>query len=42
MGHLGMDYQNPSNKTVFLDLNIELENSKIRTSTFQKALNLYL
>jgi hypothetical protein len=40
-GTLEWIIQNPS-KVTFLDLNIELENSKICTSTFQKALNLYL
>ena len=34
--------ENRSNKTVFLDLNINLINTKIHTSTFQKDLNLYL
>jgi hypothetical protein len=34
--------QEPSQKTVFLDLNIQLSNATIVTSTFQKSLNLYL
>jgi len=34
--------ENRSNKPVFLDLNIQLINTKIHTSTFQKDLNLYL
>ncbi len=41
-GPLEWKIEKPSNKTVFLDLNIELINSKIFTSTFQKSLNLYL
>jgi hypothetical protein len=41
-GSLEWVIEQPSNKTVFLDLNIELINSKIQTSTFQKSLNLYL
>jgi hypothetical protein len=41
-GSLKWIIEQPSNKTVFLDLNIELINSKIHTSTFQKSLNLYL
>ena len=32
----------PSKKTVFLDLNLEINKSRIKTSTFQKSLNLYL
>jgi len=34
--------EEPSQKTVFLDLNIQLSNATIVTSTFQKSLNLYL
>jgi hypothetical protein len=34
--------EEPSHKTVFLDLNIQLVNSTILTSTYQKGLNLYL
>jgi hypothetical protein len=41
-GSLEWIIEKPSYKTVFLDLNIELINSKIQTSTFQKSLNLYL
>jgi hypothetical protein len=41
-GSLEWIIEQPSNKTVFLDLSIELINSKIQTSTFQKSLNLYL
>jgi hypothetical protein len=41
-GTLRCSIKNPSNKTIFLDLNIELQDSKISTSTYQKSLNLYL
>jgi hypothetical protein len=41
-GTLEWIIQEPSKKTVFLDLNIELRDTKIHNSTFQKALNLYL
>jgi hypothetical protein len=41
-GSLEWTVEKPPNKTVFLDLNIKLINSKIFTSTFQKSLNLYL
>jgi hypothetical protein len=41
-GTLEWIIQEPSKKTVFLDLNIELRDTKIHSSTFQKALNLYL
>ncbi len=41
-GSLEWIIESPSNKTTFLDLNLELKNCKIQTSTFQKALNLYL
>jgi hypothetical protein len=41
-GTLEWIIQEPSKKTVFLDLNIELRDTKINSSTFQKALNLYL
>jgi hypothetical protein len=32
----------PSHRTQFLDLNIQLENSTIMTETYQKSMNLYL
>jgi hypothetical protein len=41
-GSLEWVIEKPSNKTVFSDLNVELIDSKIRTSTFQKSLNLHL
>jgi len=41
-GTLKWIIEEPSHKTVFLDLNIELRNSTIHTSTYQKSLNLYL
>jgi hypothetical protein len=34
--------EEPSASTVFLDLKIQIENSRIRFSTFQKPMNLYL
>jgi len=34
--------EEPSHKTVFLDLNIQITVVKIHTSTYQKSLNLYL
>jgi len=41
-GHLEWIVEQPSNKTTFLDLNLELHNGKIETSTYQKTMNLYL
>jgi hypothetical protein len=41
-GSLEWIIENPSTKTVFLDLHIEIKNKTIHTSTYQKALNLYL
>jgi hypothetical protein len=41
-GNLEWIIEEPSTKTVFLDLKIELKNSTIHTCTFQKELNLYL
>jgi len=41
-GSLEWVVENPSNKMVFLDLNIELHHSTIDMNTFQKPLNLYL
>jgi len=41
-GNLEWIIENPTKKTIFLDLNIELLKSRITTSTFQKSLNLYL
>jgi hypothetical protein len=41
-GTLEWIIQNPSKKTIFLDLHFELKGSIIHTSTFQKELNLYL
>jgi hypothetical protein len=34
--------EEPSKKTSFLDLNIEIKSSKLHFSTFQKPLNLHL
>jgi len=39
---LSWKVEEPSTQTVFLDLSIQLINSKIHTSTYQKNLNLYL
>jgi hypothetical protein len=41
-GSLKWITERPSSKTVFLDLNIYIQQSRIMTSTFQKKLNLYL
>jgi len=41
-GSLQWKCEAPSKKTVFLDLELELYNSSIRTRTFQKEMNLYL
>jgi hypothetical protein len=41
-GNLEWIIEEPSTKTVFLDLQIELKNRTIHTRTFQKELNLYL
>jgi hypothetical protein len=41
-GNLEWIIEEPSTKTTFLDLQIELKDNKIYTSTFQKDLNLYL
>ena len=32
----------PARKTIFLDLNIKIDNGNITTSTYQKPMNLYL
>jgi len=41
-GHLEWVIEDPSRSTVFLDLNISIQNSRIVTKTLQKATNLYL
>jgi hypothetical protein len=41
-GNLKWKIEEPSLQTVFLDLNINLHNGRITTSTFQKQMNLYL
>jgi hypothetical protein len=41
-GHLQWKSEEPSKKTVFLDLELELQNSTVITKTFQKKMNLYL
>jgi hypothetical protein len=41
-GKLKWVTEEPSSHTTFLDLNITIEGSSITTSTFQKAMNLYL
>jgi len=41
-GGLQWKYQEPSKKTLFLNLESELHNSSITTRTFQKKMNLYL
>ena len=38
---LEWEFEEPSTKVNFLDLTISLENNKISTKTFQKAMNLY-
>jgi hypothetical protein len=41
-GSLQWKCETPSKKTVFLDLELDLYNSSVRTRTFQKEMNLYL
>lgn len=41
-GTLEWVVEDPSKQTVFLDLHLKLEGTAITTSTYQKALNLYL
>jgi hypothetical protein len=41
-GKLKWKVETPSLHTVFLDLNIRIQNNKIITSTYQKNMNLYL
>jgi hypothetical protein len=41
-GSLTWIIEEPSPSTIFLDLNIKIENGKILTSTHQKPMNLYL
>jgi len=41
-GSLKWTVEEPTIKTVFLDLNIQLKRSSILTSTYQKTMNLYL
>jgi hypothetical protein len=41
-GHLQWKCEEPSRKAVFLDLELELQNSTVITKTFQKKMNLYL
>jgi len=41
-GSLQWKCEAPSRKTVFLDLELELYNSSVKTRTFQKEMNLYL
>jgi hypothetical protein len=41
-GNLQWIVNEPSKNTVFLDLNISINQSAIQTSTYQKSLNLYL
>jgi predicted DNA-binding protein (UPF0251 family) len=41
-GHLRWKIEQPSLQTVFLDLNIQLKDQKIITSTYQKAMNLFI
>jgi len=41
-GNLQWKCQAPSKKTVFLDLELELCHSSVKTRTFQKEMNLYL
>ena len=40
-GILEWEFEEPSKKVNFLDLTISIENEKISTKTFQKAMNLY-
>jgi hypothetical protein len=41
-GNLRWKIEEPSKRTVFLDLEIQLENTTITTKTYQKDMNLYL
>jgi hypothetical protein len=41
-GSLKWVIKEPSHRTHFLDLNIQLDNSSITTETYQKSMNLYL
>jgi len=41
-GSLHWNIENLTTSTTFLDINIQITNQKIQTSTFQKELNLYL
>ncbi len=41
-GNLQWKYEAPSKKIIFLDLELELNNSSVTTRTFQKEMNLYL
>jgi hypothetical protein len=41
-GNLKCKVEQPSNQTTFLDLNINIKDSTISFSTYQKPLNLYL
>jgi hypothetical protein len=41
-GSLRWVIEEPSSSTIFLDLKIQIENSRIRFTTFQKPMNLYL
>lgn len=41
-GSLTWVIENPSDNTIFIDLNIRIHNNDITTSTFQKPMNLYL
>jgi hypothetical protein len=41
-GNLKWKVEKPSNKAVFLDLEIQIQNSTISTKTYQKDMNLYL
>jgi hypothetical protein len=41
-GLLRWDIETPSTRKTFLDLNIEIIGKRMRTSTFQKEMNLYL
>jgi hypothetical protein len=41
-GSLEWIIEDPSTNTVFLDLNLQISGTSIKTSTFQKSMNLYL
>jgi hypothetical protein len=41
-GNLKWKVEKPSTKAVFLDLEIQIQNSTISTKTYQKEMNLYL